>query len=145
MKTLIIFSPGKYPNNINFALMLLRIAVGILMLTHGVGKLSAIFAEGPIQFPDPIGIGAAASLTLAVFAEFFCSILLIFGLGTRLAAVTLLINMLVAAIIVHANDGFGKQELPLLYASIYLVIVIVGAGKISIDNWIYKKIKRRLN
>ncbi len=137
-----IFSLGKYPNNINFALMLLRIAVGILMLTHGVGKLSALFAEGPIQFPDPIGIGAAASLTLAVFAEFFCSILLIFGLGTRLAALPLLINMLVAAVVVHANDGFGKQELPLLYASIYFVIAIAGAGKISIDNWIYKKIKR---
>lgn len=137
-----IFSPGKYPNNINFILMLLRIGVGILMLTHGVGKLSALLAEGPIQFPDPIGLGAATSLTLAVFAEFFCSILLIFGIGTRLAAIPLLTTMLVAAIIVHANDGFGKQELPLLYASIYLVIAIVGAGKISIDNWIYKKIKR---
>lgn len=137
-----IFSPGKYPNNINFILMLLRLTVGVLMLTHGVGKLSALLAEGPIQFPDPIGLGAATSLTLAVFAEFFCSILLIFGIGTRLAAIPLLTTMLVAAIIVHANDGIGKQELPLLYASIYLVIAIVGAGKISIDNWIYKKIKR---
>lgn len=137
-----IFSPGKYPNNINFILMLLRFTVGVLMLTHGVGKLSALLAEGPIQFPDPIGLGAATSLTLAVFAEFFCSILLIFGIGTRLAAIPLLTTMLVAAIIVHANDGIGKQELPLLYASIYLVIAIVGAGKISIDNWIYKKIKR---
>lgn len=122
--------------------MLLRLTVGVLMLTHGVGKLSALLAEGPIQFPDPIGLGAATSLTLAVFAEFFCSILLIFGIGTRLAAIPLLTTMLVAAIIVHANDGIGKQELPLLYASIYLVIAIVGAGKISIDNWIYKKIKR---
>lgn len=122
--------------------MLLRFTVGVLMLTHGVGKLSALLAEGPIQFPDPIGLGAATSLTLAVFAEFFCSILLIFGIGTRLAAIPLLTTMLVAAIIVHANDGIGKQELPLLYASIYLVIAIVGAGKISIDNWIYKKIKR---
>lgn len=137
-----IFSPGKYPNNINFVLILIRLAVGILMLTHGVGKLTALFAEGPIQFPDPIGLGAAVSLTLAVFAEFFCSILLIFGLGTRLAAIPLLTTMLVAAIVVHANDGFGKQELPLLYASIYFVIAIAGAGKISIDNWIYKKIKR---
>ncbi len=137
-----IFSPGKYPNNINFILMLLRLTVGVLMLTHGVGKLSALLAEGPIQFPDPIRLGAATSLTLAVFAEFFCSILLIFGIGTRLAAIPLLTTMLVAAIIVHANDGIGKQELPLLYASIYLVIAIVGAGKISIDNWIYKKIKR---
>lgn len=134
-----IFNPGKYPNIINFVLVLLRLAVGILMLTHGLGKLSALFADAPIQFPDPIGLGATMSLTLAAFAEFFCSILLILGLGTRLAAIPLLTTMLVAAIIVHANDGIGKQELPLLYASIYFVIIIVGAGKISIDNWIYKK------
>jgi putative oxidoreductase len=49
--------------------------------------------------------------------------------------------MLVAALIFHADDPFGKQELPLLYATIYFVIVVVGAGKISIDNWIFNKIK----
>ena len=134
-----IFNPGTYPKNINFVLLLLRLAVGILMLTHGMGKFSTLFGEGPIQFPDPIGVGATASLALAVFAEVFCSMLLIFGIGTRLAAIPLLITMLVAALIVHANDGFGRQELPLLYSAIYFVIAIAGAGKISIDNWIYRK------
>jgi putative oxidoreductase len=104
-------------------------------------KLSILFGDGPIRFPDPIGVGATASLLLAVFSEVFCSILLIFGIGTRLAAIPLLITTLVAALIVHANDGFGKQELPLLYSAIYVVIAIAGAGKISIDNWIFAKIK----
>jgi putative oxidoreductase len=44
---------------------------------------------------------------------------------------------LVAAFVIHAEDGFGKQELPLLYATIYLVIALAGAGKASIDHWIY--------
>jgi putative oxidoreductase len=136
-----IFNPGNYSKKINFVLLLLRFAVGILMLTHGMGKFSALFGEGPIQFPDPIGVGATASLALAVFAEVFCSILLIFGIGTRLAAIPLLITMLVAALIVHANDGFGRQELPLLYSAIYVVIAIAGAGKISVDYWIFAKIK----
>jgi putative oxidoreductase len=111
------------------------------MLTPGMGKLSILFGDGPIRFPDPIGVGATASLLLAVFSEVFCSILLIFGIGTRLAAIPLLITTLVAALIVHANDGFGKQELPLLYSAIYVVIAIAGAGKISIDNWIFAKIR----
>lgn len=55
----------------------------------------------------------------------------------------LLTTMLVAALIVHANDGFGKQELPLLYATIYVAIIIGGAGKISIDNWMEKKLKSK--
>lgn len=138
-----IFNPGNYPSNINFVLMLLRLAVGILMLTHGIGKFSTLFGGGPVQFPDPIGLGATASLSLAVFSEVFCSILLILGIGTRLAAIPLLITMLVAAFIVHANDAFGKQELPLLYAAIYLVIALAGAGKISMDNWIYSKINQK--
>lgn len=36
-------------------------------------------------------------------------------------------------------DPFAKQELPLLYASFYLVILIAGPGKFSIDNMIYNK------
>lgn len=135
-----IINPGAYDNNINSALLLLRVAVGALMLTHGLGKIPALFGSEPIQFPDPIGIGAAASLALTVFAEVFCSILLIIGLGTRFAAIPLLITMLVAAFIFHATDGFGKQELPLFYSAIYLALAIAGAGKISLDHWIFGKL-----
>jgi putative oxidoreductase len=78
-------------------------------------------------------------LALAVFAEVFCSLLLIFGIATRLAAIPLIITMLVAAFIVHANDGFGRQELPLLYSAVFFAIAIAGAGKISFDHWIYRK------
>lgn len=134
-----IFNPGSYPKNINFVLLLLRITGGAFMLTHGLGKFSILFGDGPIKFADPIGVGETASLALAVFAEVFCSILLILGLATRLAAIPLLITMLVAAFIVHANDGFGRQELPLLYGVIYLTIAFARAGNISIDHWIYKK------
>lgn len=137
------FNPGNYPKNIDFMLVLLRITVGVFMLSHGIGKFTTLFGGEPIQFPDPIGVGASASLALTVFAEVLCSILLIFGLATRFAAVSLLITMLVAAIIVHATDDFGKQELPLLYAVIYFVIAIAGAGKISMDNWIFNNINNK--
>jgi len=134
-----LLNPGTYPNNINFILLLLRITVGVLMLTHGVGKFIHLFGSEPIKFPDPIGLGATTSLALATFAEVLCSILLIIGLITRLATIPLIITMLVAAIIVHADDGFGRQELPLFYAATYLAIAIAGAGKFSLDNWLYKK------
>lgn len=137
-----IFNPGRYPNNVNLMLLLLRLAAGVFMLTHGVGKVSTLFGDEPIAFADPIGIGETASLILAAFAEFLCSILLIFGIATRLAAIPLLITMLVAAIIVHANDEFGRKELPLLYAVIFLSIALAGAGKISIDHWINQKLNR---
>ncbi len=137
-----ILNPGNYSTTINLALVLLRMTSGVFMLTHGTGKLMKFFGDEPLKFADPIGIGVTASLSLAVFAEVFCSVFLIVGLATRFAAIPLLITMLVAAIIVHANDGFGKQELPLMYCSMYLAIALCGAGKYSIDNWIYHKIQR---
>ncbi len=136
-----ILNPGNYPKNIDLVLLILRVSGGILMLTHGIGKFSTLFGNEPIQFPDPIGVGATASLALTVFSEVLCSILLILGLGTRFAAIPLLITMLVAAFVIHANDGFGKQELPLLYSTIYLVISLAGAGKISLDKWIFNNLK----
>jgi putative oxidoreductase len=135
-----IFNPGYYPQKINLVLLLLRVSVGIFMLSHGMGKFSKLFADDPVKFADPIGVGETASLALTVFAEVLCSLFLILGIATRLAAIPLLITMLVAVLIVHVNDAFGKQELPLLYSMVYLTIAITGAGKISIDSWIYKKI-----
>jgi putative oxidoreductase len=136
-----IFNPGNYPKNIDFSLLLLRVATGAFMLTHGWGKFLKLIGDEPIMFADPIGIGETASLVLVVFSEVLCSMLLIFGAATRLAAIPLIITMLVAAFIIHADDGFGKQELPLLYTTIYIVFALAGAGKFSVDNWIYNKIR----
>ena len=122
-------------------LLLLRVGVGLFMLTHGYGKLLNLMGSEPIQFPDPLGVGATASLSLAVFAEVFCSVLLILGAFTRIAAIPLLITMLVAAFIAHASDGFGKRELPLMYAIIYVAILLAGPGKYSLDNWVVNKRK----
>ena len=130
---------GSYSKNIDLSLLILRIAGGALMLTHGISKIAPLFGTDPIQFPDPIGLGATTSLALTVFAEVFCAALLILGLATRFAAIPLLITMLVAVFVVHIADPFANQELPLLYASIYLVILIAGAGKFSIDNMVFNK------
>lgn len=130
---------GSYSKNIDLSLLILRIASGALILTHGIAKIALLFGSDPIQFPDPIGLGATTSLTLTVFAEVVCAILLILGYATRFAAISLLITMLIAVFVVHIADPFVNQELPLLYASIYLVILIAGAGKFSIDNMIFNK------
>lgn len=135
------FNPGSYSKNIDLSLLILRIAGGALMLTHGVGKMEALFGSEPIQFPDPIGLGATTSLTLAVFAEVLCALFLIIGFATRFSALPLLITMFVAVFIIHSADPFAKQELPLIYGSIYLVLLIAGAGKFSIDNLIFNKNK----
>jgi len=138
----LVFNPGSLSGPGNLAILLLRLAAGILMLTHGVGKLHLLLGSEAINFPDPLGVGATASLALAVFAELFCSLFLIFGLATRLSVVPLIITMVVAAFIIHAGDAFKAKELPLFYLTVYIALGLTGAGRISADHFIYKKLNR---
>lgn len=108
------------------------------MLTHGFPKLMKVI-DGNMQFGDPLGIGAGPSLVLAAFAEAICSILIILGLATRLAVIPLIITMATAAFIVHANDPFSSQEMPLLYLLIYVTLMVTGPGKYAVDQAIGKK------
>ncbi len=127
----------------SMGLLILRIAMGGMMLTHGYPKLLKLFSA-PDKFADPIGLGPEFSLFLAVLAEVLCAILLIVGAGTRFVAVPLLITMLVAAFIVHGDDPFKKQEFALLYASGYLTLLLTGGGKISVDGMFKNYVDRFL-
>jgi putative oxidoreductase len=104
------------------------------MLTHSWPKVGMLTAGEPVQFADPFGLGPTASLVLSIFAEVVCALLIVIGLATRLAAIPLIINMLVALITVHAADPFGKMELPLFYLSIFIALLFAGSGKYSVDN-----------
>lgn len=137
-----IFYTGESSGLISIGLLLLRVIVGVFMMTHGFGKLKMLLGPGEIQFADPIGIGLELSLILAVFAEFFCSILLILGLGTRLAAIPLMITMLVAGFVVHAADPFQVKEFALLYGVVFTSLFITGPGKYSLDYWLSKMVTK---
>lgn len=127
----------------SFALLIVRITVGVFMLTHGVQKFNMLLSGGPIEFADPIGLGQPASLMLAIFAELVCSALIIIGFATRLVTIPLIITMFVILFVVHAADGFERQELPGLYLLIYVLLFITGSGKYSVDGLITRKKRKR--
>jgi putative oxidoreductase len=124
------------PISIDFAVLLLRVLPSLFMLTHGFPKLIKLFS-GDWSFADPFGIGEGLSLIITVWAEFFCSILVIVGFLTRPALLILAFVMLAAALIVHADDPFKSKEMALLYFTIYMAIFITGPGRISIDSRIF--------
>ncbi|MDT0647598.1 DoxX family protein [Zunongwangia sp. F260] len=135
------YSTSLNLQSVDVALLIFRIAISALILTHGIPKLITFFNSEEIAFADPIGLGETVSFTLAVFAEFVCAVLIIFGFATRLAAIPLIITMAVAALIVHIPDGFGKQELPLLYMFGFILLMFTGAGKYSLDHFLLLKKK----
>lgn len=122
-------------------LLLLRLVFGIVLLYgHGFGKLSTIFSGAEIKFMDPIGIGAELSFYLAAFAEGICAALVVLGLFSRLAALILTVNFIVIFIF-HAfiaGDGFSVLEMRYLYLTAFVVLLITGPGRISLDHSIFK-------
>lgn len=83
---------------------------------------------------------------LVTYTEFFGFILLTIGLGTRFIAVPLMIAMLVAIKTVHWGNGFSAGdngfEIPLYYLVMLLLLFFTGPGRISLDHWIAKKVRK---
>ncbi len=117
----------------DLALLLLRLGFGgIMIYGHGWAKLTG-FGEIAAEFPDPLGAGPATSLGLAVFAEVFCAAAVVLGLLTRWTLLPLIVTMVVAVFVVHADDPFRRQELGLLYLVAFVVLWLKGPGRWSID------------
>jgi putative oxidoreductase len=134
-----LFVPGNSSGAANLGLLVLRLWIGFsMLLNHGVEKLKT-FSDLAPNFPDPLGIGHPASLALAVFAEFFASLLLVFGLVTRLGALVLTINMSVAFFIVLKGSLNGAGELAFLYLMGYVTLLLAGPGSFSVDKALFGK------
>lgn len=134
-----LFSPNTWSANAtDLASFILRLSLGLLMLSHGFPKLMKLM-DGNMEFGDPIGIGVPASLTLTVFSEVICSILIIIGLWTRLALIPLIITMVVAAFIVHSTDPLGTKEPSLMYLFGYITLFLLGSGKYAVDAILKKR------
>ncbi|EAS43359.1 DoxX family protein [Photobacterium profundum] len=120
-------------------LLILRIAVGSAMLTHGITKILN-FNEMAPGFMDPLGVGSEVSFLLVIFAEVIGSIGLILGVVTRVCAATLMFNMLMAVYLVGMVQGWSGIELAFLYSMIYLTLLILGGGRIALEQrWLTKQ------
>lgn len=123
------------PQNFDFGLLLLRIFLGFsLFYKHGIEKIFS-FSEMQTHFPDPLHIGATPGLIYAMLSDGICSILIILGLATRLAALMVAFNLFVVFAFLHGFSFVdGHAELVYAYLGGFLTILITGPGKYSMDN-----------
>lgn len=116
--------------------LLARVSVGLVFVTAGWGKLHNL--EGVIEFFRSLGIPAPELQAPFVAAtELTCGLLLVLGLGTRVAALPLVVTMLVAIRtalwpeLEGAIDLLGREEY--LFIVLLAWLAIAGAGAISLD------------
>jgi len=141
------------------ATTVLRLALGVIFFAYGAQKMLGWFGgygfTGTMGFFTGVMHIPAAFAFLAIAAEFFGGLGLIFGLFTRVAAFGPLCNMIVAIAMVHGQFGFwmnwtGTQKgegfeyhLLLIAASVFLIMR--GAGAASVDHLLSSPAKNRIN
>jgi putative oxidoreductase len=115
-------------------LLALRLVLGAVMIAHGFPKVFGGIHHH-VEFVQSLHMpGWLAYLSAA--AEFGGGILLVIGFLTRLAALFVMVDMLVAIFTVHLKNGFlgqGNYQFPLALAAIAFFLILSGAGSISID------------
>jgi putative oxidoreductase len=139
--------------NDDTAALVLRLMLGIVFFPHGMQKLFGWFGgygfEGTMGFfTATIGIPAVFAF-LAIMAEGLGSLGLIAGLGTRIAAFGIAVNMAVAVLMLHLPNGFfmnwyGNQkgegyEFHLLVVGMAVALMIAGGGRWSLDRALAKQ------
>jgi putative oxidoreductase len=116
-------------------MFLLRVSAGVLMMAHGYNKLIR-FNEMKTKFMNFLGLGSTLTLSLVIFAEFFCAMFLVIGLFSRLVVIPLIINMSVALMVAHNGDVFGEGEKAAVFLTCFITLLLCGPGKISVDGMI---------
>ena len=128
-------------------LAIIRIALGIVILPHGLQKTLGLFGGGGIAgtlgfFEQTWGIPAFVTL-LVILAESVGALALIAGFLSRVAAAGIGIVMLGAAAIVHRPNGFfmsnGGYEFHILAIAMAVAVVLQGGGALSLDRTLAKR------
>jgi putative oxidoreductase len=126
----------------NIGWALLRIATGVLLMTHGYAKFSRAAAQPGFELGNFVetvrGLGfpyPELFAWLAVLAELVGGFLVAIGFLTRPAAIAAAFTMAVA-VYSHRADPFAQQEKALLFLLVFFVFAIGGAGPYSFDEWI---------
>src|ERR1051326_3117933 len=136
-----------FKTNNSFAPTLARLTLGFVFFPHGAQKVLGWFGgyglSGTMHaFTEQMHIPVVFAV-LAIAAEFLGSLGLITGFLSRVAALGIAVNMIVAVKMVHGANGFfmnwyGNQkgegyEYHILAVGLALIVMIYGAGKASVD------------
>ena len=127
----------------SLGLLILRIAVGSMLIHHGYEKLANIenFADAfvrPLHLPFPI-----AASYVAAFSEIVGSWMLITGVGVRFGALAITGTMTIAIYHAIVTSGFNIYllELLVLYLGSAVALVLNGGGIFAFDHLIVQRVK----
>ena len=120
----------------NTALLVFRFLLALeLFRVHGMKKFRVVNGERE-QIPNPLHLPDKLNQTIATFSDTIVPFLLMLGLGTRLCILPTIGVTAIGYFVVHRKDSGEVRDVPYMYTLCLLFILVVGAGRYSIDNLI---------
>src|SRR5438093_2236891 len=121
----------------DYGLLPIRIIAGLTLIAHGLPKFFDV--SGGYGFFESVNLPSELFVPIGLL-EVVGGFAILLGILTRIASALLIIEMLGAILMVKLSKGFiGGYEFELLLISIFMSLVILGPGKISIENYILKR------
>jgi len=132
---------------IDTALAVLRVVLGVTFILHGGQKLFVFGFDGVTGAFTQMGIPAPGFFgPFVALVEFFGGLAILIGLLTRLAALGIAATMVVAILTVHLKNGFFAPtgvEFPLSLLGSAIALIVAGAGAFSLDAVVGKRLTVR--
>lgn len=124
-----------------WGLTILRVVVGLVFFVHGFQKLFLMGFGGVADMMGGLGVPAPGLFAVIVtLVELLGGLALILGLFTRLAAIPLAVDMLVATLTVHLPNGFSAQnggyEFTLVLLAAGVALAVAGPGEAALDRFL---------
>lgn len=127
----------KMSSIFSYGLLPIRIMVGIVFIAHGIPKFYD--TSGGYGFFQSINLPPELFIPIALL-EVIGGLAILFGILTRISSALFIIEMIGAIVTAKLSKGFvGGYEFELLLISICLTLLILGPGKISIENYLLKR------
>ena len=121
----------------SYGLLPIRMMAGAVFIAHGIPKFYDV--SGGYSFFQSINLPAELFIPIALL-EVIGGLAILLGILTRIASALFIIEMIGAILTVKLPDGFvGGYEFELLLISICATLVILGPGRLSIENYVLRR------
>lgn len=144
MKKIIQTITNPHPSDALYHVVLLGFRVLLsaeMIYAHGLKKIGIGVAEAE-QVPNPLHLPEAMNHAFAVSANILFPILVMLGLFTRLSVLPILAVTLAGYFVLHFHDAPLVKDTPFMYSLSYLVVLFLGAGRYSLDHYLFKRFSR---
>ena len=114
------------------ATLFLRLFIGAILFTQAITKSQEyMWLEG--EYPSILGLSAAEVVSLVGIVEVVAGVMITVGFLTRLTSAVMAVMMLGAALFFFPHQSFAEGELKVVYAGMYITLLISGGGRYSFD------------